>query len=320
MYYFVPVEKLHLTSILEAAPYRFIPALGDDENDDTHPWHEYFSDADPEAIYKAREIARQKDHLGISCDEILLTYPLIETTIMIPRKELVVANEYPDGMGQLLRRCAECADRGLDLLRWEQCNYRQLERICSMAGQLLDGFHAAYVMPKDGVIRPTLYCHLVTPYQVAPNWLGLDVDHSGMDSFLLAPIVHESSGNEIALRLRGAVRSASQAFYILTPENRFLSLIFSLDGLCAPEKKWLGLTHHSYIAAVAADGSIAQFDRWLRFFDDVYANIRNNLVHGGSSFIELEIDPNEVSDQLMILLRSCVKTYIPQVGESSGSK
>lgn len=304
----VPVEKLHLTCLLEVEPYRFIPALGYDESGDTHPWQEYFSATDTDSIYQACETARHKGSLGINRDDILLTYPLVETKITIPRRELFAANEYPDGMSPLLLRCAEYADRGLDLLRIDQCNYNQLERICSRAGQLLDGFHAAYVIPKDGLIQPALYCHLASPYQVAPNWLGLDVDGVSSFSSMLAPIVYASVGNEISLRIRGAVRAFGQAFYILTPESRFLSIIFALDGLCAPKKNWSALTHHSYIAAVAANGNAAQFDQWLRFFDKAYSNVRNKLVHSGSSFIELSVDATQISNQLILLLQACIST------------
>lgn len=304
----VPVEKLHLTCLLEVEPYRFIPALGYDESGETHPWHEYLSASSGDSIYQAREAAQQQGSLGISRDDILLTYPLVETEISIPRRELFAANEYPDGMSPLLLRCAEYADRGLDLLRIEQCNYKQLERLCSSAGQLLDGFHAAYVIPKDGVIKPTLYCHLASPYQVTPNWLGLDIDTVGYFSFMFAPIVHSAIGDEMSLRVRGAVRASGQAFYILSPESRFLSLIFTLDGLCAPKRNWSGLTHHSYIAAVAANGNATQFDRWLRFFDKAYSNVRNKLVHEGASFIEICEDAAQLSNQLMLLLRACIST------------
>ncbi len=304
----VPVEKLHLTCLLEAEPYRFIPALGYDESGDAHPWHEYLSSSSVDSIYQAREVAQQQGSLGISRDDILLTYPLVETKISIPRRELFTANKYPDGMSPLLLRCAEYADRGLDLLRIEQCNYKQLERLCSRAGQLLDGFHAAYVIPRDGVIQPTLYCHLASPYQVTPNWLGLDIDKVGYFSFMLAPIVHSVIGDEMSLRIRGAVRSSGQAFYILSPESRFLSLIFTLDGLCVPKKNWSGLTHHSYIAAVAANGNSEQFDRWLRFFDKAYSNVRNKLVHEGASFIEICEDAAQISNQLMLLIHACITT------------
>jgi hypothetical protein len=304
----VPVEKLHLTCLLEVEPYRFIPALGFDESGNLHPWYTYFSENSIDSIYNAREAAQRRGSLGIDCDDALLTYPLVETEISIPYRELLVANEYPDGMSPLLLRCAEYADRGLDLLRIEQCNYKQLERLCSRAGQLLNGFHAAYVIPKDGAIPPTLYCHLASPYQVAPNWLGLDVDTVGYFSFILAPIVHSITGDEISLRVRGAVRAYGQAFYILSAESRFLSLIFTLDGLCAPKKNWSGLTHHSYIAAVAANGDVTQFNQWLRFFDKAYSNIRNKLVHEGASFIEIGEDADQISNKLMLLLRACIST------------
>lgn len=304
----VPVEKLHLTCLIKAPPYVFLPALGHEEDGSNDTWHEYLSAANVEAIYRSFEAARMNGNLGITRDDHLLAYPLIETTISIPYRELFEAQTHVDGMAPLLLRCAEYADRGLDLLRLEYCNYRHLEQLCGTAGQLLDGFHAAYVIPKQGPVKPRLYCHLVTPYGVTPNWLGLEVAyHLNSETVALAGAAHSSTGNELLSRVRGALRAGGQAFYILTPEARFLSLIFALDGLCSPKKKWTGLTHHAYIAAVGANADAETFDKWLRSFDSVYANIRNPIVHGGKSFIELGENPAEASDQIMFLLRSCVE-------------
>jgi hypothetical protein len=307
----VPVEKLHLTCLIEASPYVLIPALGHEEDGSTHAWHEYLSAGDIDGIYGAFEVARKNGNLGITREDFLLAYPLVQTTIAIPYRELFAAQTYVDGMIPLLCRCAEYADRGLDLVRLKHCNYRRLEQLCGIAGQLLDGFHAAYVIPKQGPIKPRLYCHLATPYGVTPNWLGLEVAHD-LDSgtAALAALAHSSVGHEMALRVRGALRAAGQAFYILTPEARFLNLVFALDGLCSPKKPWSGLAHHSYIAAVGANGSAEQFDRWLRMFDAAYANIRNPIVHGGTSFIELGADPAEASDRTMYLLHSCVEAIV----------
>jgi hypothetical protein len=286
----VPVEKLHLTHLIHTNSYRFIPAMGCDEYEEIHPWCEELSDPK---------------------DKILLRLPLIETTVTLPYSELFLANEYPDGMGPLLRRCAEYADRGLDLLRLDQCTYQQLERICSMAGQLLSGFHSAYVIPNDGPIKPQQYCHLVSPMQFTPNWLGLDTDRDLRRGLaVLAPIVHSPTGPEMFLRVRGAIRAAGQAFYILTWESRFLSLIFALDGLCAPKKKWAGLTHHAYIVVIAANGRAIYFNKWLRRFDEMYTKIRNPIVHHGTSFIELNDDAAKASSDLVSILLACVRTIL----------
>jgi len=307
----VPVERLHLTVSIDAKPYRFIPAIGQDESGIPHPWHDYLSGADADSIYSARETAKRSGQLGILRDDFLLTYPIVEISIDISYRELFAAEEYADGASPLLRRCSEYADRGVDLLRLEQCSYQQLERLPGIAGQLLDGFHAAYVVPSTGPFKPKLYCHLATAFQVSPNWLGLDVDREVNDSTItLAPIVHGPARDEMSQRVRGAIRAVGQAFYILTPEARFLSLVFALDGLCDPKKTWTGLAHHSYIAAVGSDGDSARFEKWLLIFDAAYANIRNPIVHCGRSFIELGADPAEVSDQMTFLIGSCVDAIV----------
>lgn len=316
----VPVEKLHLTCLVEAPPYFFIPALGHEEDGSNHAWHDYLSAASFDAIRRSFETARKSGNLGISRDDHLLVYPLIQTTISIPYRELFEAQAHADGMTPLLLRCAEYADRGLDLLRLEYCNYRHHEQLCGTAGQLIDGFHAAYVIPNQGPVEPRLYCHLATPYGVTPNWLGLEVAYSlNSETVALAETAHSSAVSEILSRVRGALRAGGQAFYILTPEARFLSLIFALDGLCCPKKRWTGLTHHAYIAAVGANGDVEKFDKWLRIFDSAYSSIRNPIVHGGTSFIELGANPVDASDQIMFLLHSCVEGVVGRSVETIGS-
>lgn len=306
----VPVEQFQLTTKINIAPYSFIPPISHNEIITSHPWHEYLSAADTEAIWRLRESLQNKDSLGITRADLLLTYPLIEVSIDIPYKELFAANEYPDGSSPLLRRCSEFADRGLDLIRLEECNYRHHERLPSIAGQLLDGFHAAYVIPPfSSPFKPQLYCHFASPFQVIPNWLGLDVDRElSVESDDLAPIVFGSAIDEVSQRVRGAIRTVGQSFYILTPEARFLSLIVALDGLCAPKRRWNGLAHHSYIAAVGADGEVARFKFWMETFNTAYSIMRNPIVHQGSSFIELGIAPSQVCDHMVSLIRSCIST------------
>lgn len=307
----VPVEKLHLTVQIQAPPYLFIPAIGIAEDDSTNPWLEYFGVYDIDAIYGARDAARETGALGLTREEFLVTFPLVEMSLDIPCRELIAAERTVDGMSPLLRRCSEYADRGLDLLRLDQCTYRQLERLCGLAGQMADGFHAAYVIPPFSRFKSNLYCHYATPFQVSPNWLGLDVDRPlDAGTIALAPIAFGTGAGEMLDRIRSAIRTAGQAFYILTPEARFLSLVFGLDGLCAPKSDWTGFKHRTYIAAIGSDGDASSFRMWLRDFNAAYSEIRNPIVHRGKSFIELGIDPKRPSDELTLLLRSCVDTVL----------
>ncbi|MGB3492164.1 MAG: hypothetical protein WBA57_05520 [Elainellaceae cyanobacterium] len=311
----VPVERLLLTVEIEAKPYRFIPALSYDSDPDLHPWLEYLSASTAEAILEERKLSEDKGSLGISRVDILLTYPLVEALVSIPYSEICTAHEYPDGMSPLLRRCSDYADRGVDLLRLEQCDYQQLERLPGIAGQLLDGFHAAYVIPPlDSPFKPRLYCHLVSPFQVIPNWLGLDIE-TGLSerSCDLGQLICEPSQHEMYQRVRGAVRAIGQAFYMLTPESRFLSLVFALDGICSPKRRWTGIAHHAYIAAVGADEDSCKFNSLLQEFYDLYSNVRNPIVHRGSSFIELNFSSSQISNtsnRIMSLLYSCINTII----------
>ncbi len=307
----VPVEQLCLTIEIDAHPYRFIPAIGDSESKTTHPWHESLSTRSVENIRQMRESFSRSNSLGISQDT-LLAYPLVEFSLSIPYSELCTANEYPDGMIPLLRRCAECADRGIDLLRLAHCDYSRHEHIPGTAGQLQSGLHAAYVIPLErSPFKPKLYCHFAAPFQVMPNWLGLEVNsHLSLEKCDLAPLLFAPGSSEISQRVRGAARAVGQALYMLTPEARFTSLVFALDGLCAPKREWSGLTHHAYIAAIIAEGNASQFEIRLRSFDKAYKSIRNPIVHRGSSFIELDIDPTTASSNLMELANLCISSIV----------
>lgn len=307
----VPVERFHLTRVVDAAPYRLIPPLGADETGAPHPWGDYFGPVGERALAAARKEARRRGTLGITRPEHLLAYPLVETAVEIPVREITGAAQSADGQIPLLRRCAEAGDRGLDLVRLQECTFSRHERLCGMAGQLLDGFHAAYVIPPGPRFTPKLYCHLASPFQVAPNWLGLDLDRDlDDDTRALAPVVHATAGSDVALRVRGGLRAAGQAFYVLTPEARFLSLVFAADGLCAPKRAWSGFPHHAYVAAVAAAGDGPRFGAWLRSLNRAYSEVRNPIVHRGASFIELGVDPADAADALVDLLRACAEAII----------
>lgn len=313
----VPVECLTLDALINLPPYRFIPAIADDGGDD-HPWHDYLSPAGAAQLYAAREKARRDGVLGLTREDLLLTYPLVETRAQLPMTELLAAQQAGDGPSPLLRRCAEVCDRGLDLVRYREVTYRQLERSCGLAGQLLGGFHAAYVIPANGPITPRLYCHFATPISAMPNWIGLHVDWSD-DAELapLAPVVHAAHGQEMALRLRATLRAVGQAFYVLTPEVRFVGLLVAVDALCAPEKGWAGLSHRAYVAAVASGGDPAKFRTWLHEFDDAYSNVRNPVVHRGASFIELSADVALYCDRIVSLLKDCIESIAASAHQTS---
>ncbi len=233
----VPVEKLHLTLEIHARPYRFIPAVGDSANGTSHPWHEYLSARSVEVIRQMRISSERNGAFNIT-QETLLAYPIIELSLDIPYREICTANESPDGMIPLLRRCAEYADRGLDLLRLDHCDYNQPEHLPATAGQLRGelGLHAAFVIPQEkSPFKPKIYCHFASPFQVMPNRLGLEVENcAGLAIYDLAPIVFSPGNSEMSQRIRGAVRAVGQALYMVTPEACFISLVSALEGLCAP--------------------------------------------------------------------------------------
>lgn len=307
----VPIEKLHLTLEIHAQPYRFIPAIGDDEHEISHPWHEYLSARSVEEIKQMRVLSQKRDAFGIT-EETLLAYPLIELSLDIPYKELCTANETLDGMTPLLRRCVEYADRGLDLLRLDHCDYNRPEHLPATAGQLRGelGLHAAFVIPEEtSPFKPKIYCHFASPFQVMPNWLGLEVGHCIRPLICdLAPIVFSPGISEMSQRLRGAIRAVGQALYMITPEARFISLVSAIEGLCAPKKKWREIAHHAYITAIAASGDASQFKVHLQRFNEAYTNIRNPIIHRGGSFIELNIEPDMPSSCMMELINLCISS------------
>jgi hypothetical protein len=103
------------------------------------------------------------------------------------------------------------------------------------------------------------------------------------------------------------LRSCRQSFYSIGSESQFLNLLFTLDGLADPEKKWTGWKHRSYIAALICERSPHKFHSILEEFDRIYNDIRNKLVHEGRDFYQIPDDPDDVSETIYCYIKTLIQ-------------
>lgn len=304
----VPIRSLKIEDSFQIGEYKFWSPY-DLEN----PWIDYFG-----AYHLYSEVNTEEWSEELKTEMDLLRFPLVELTIEVNEADLVGLNNSINSEVNLIRIASELADRGLDLLRITHCHYKRIEYLPDRAGQLADGFTAAYIIPEQQEYKEKLLVHIVYSMRTTNNWLGLEAKYVS-DPFVewLARLLKGKTNNEIEKSVRSAVISMSQAFYTIYDEARFLSLVFSLDGLCSPKRNWTGWKHRSYIAAVTSVGNVNSYEKDLRKFEHLYTNIRNKLVHAGSSFIDIEGEnPMSVSQDIHSLIIRIIMT-IHQKGITS---
>ncbi|WP_440117685.1 hypothetical protein [Paenibacillus sp. QZ-Y1] len=298
----VPIRSLQIEDSFQIGDYKFWSP-----NDLKSPWIDYFGGYH---LHSEEYVEEWNEELKTEMD--LLRFPLIELTIEVNEADLIGLNNSIESEVRLIRIASEQADRGLDLLRITHCNYNRIEYLPDRAGQLADGFTAAYIIPEQREYKEKLLVHIVYSMRTTNNWLGLEAEYIS-DPFVewLARLLKGEVNNEIEQSVRSAVISISQAFYTIYDEARFLSLVFSLDGLCSPKRRWTGWKHRSYIAAITSAGNVNSYERELKKFEHLYTNIRNKLVHAGSSFIDIEgEDPMSVSQDIhSLIIRSIMTIY-----------
>ena len=108
-----------------------------------------------------------------------------------------------------------------------------------------------------------------------------------------------------------SLRNCRQAFYTIGDESRFLSLIFSIDGLGCPEQNWKSWKHRSFIAVLASSDNPSKFSEVLESYDYLYTDIRNKLVHEGKGFYELGGDNGSIScEKLWVIYKDIVSLIL----------
>ena len=240
----------------------------------------------------------------------------IEFDLKIKFGDLIKLNSSSlDHDNYVINLCLDQAERGMDLIRLEYSSFDRPEFTPNPAGQLKSGFYEVQITPniaKRLSIKPKVYGGLSKPLSASNNWLGPEVsDHFNSNDYKLSEILVGNEIHELGNLLIGSLRNCRQAFYTIGDESKFLSLIFSIDGLGGPKHNWSGWKHRSFISILASSNNPARFSKTLESYDYLYTDIRNKLVHEGKSFYELgEDNGNNSCEKLWIIYKDIVSLIL----------
>lgn len=302
--YLVPVEGMRLEEPLSLGETRLhAPVDGLDIRLADHRWRELCDvpGADVNPAWAPGDRATGTTEL--------LGHPLIERKVELPLAVFYQAGTSFDGQSALLRMVMEDADHALDPIRFDLCHYRRLEYLPAKPGWIGE-FAFAYVMPDSPALKPRLLQGKPYVLRVSNNWLGLEVDQSGLS--LAEPladlIVDNTSGDEITLALKAALRALNRAFYLVELEASFLHLVYAIDALCEPDRL-RGDRHRLWISAFGSGGNPARFAALLGDFDRHYG-VRNRIVHEGATFAGLGLKGEDQCQFMLGLLGACIRTFV----------
>lgn len=302
--YLVPIEGLRLEERLTLGETRFhAPVDGLEVRLADHSWRELCdvpgADVNPEWAPGDRAMGTTE----------LLGYPLIERKIELPLPVFYEARSYFDGRSTLLRMVIEDADHALDPIRFDLCHYYRLEYLPAKPGWIGE-FALAYVMPESPALKPRLLQGKPFVLRVSNNWLGLEVGQSSLSLAepLADMIVDNTSGDEITLTLKAALRAFNRAFYLVELEASFLHLVYAIDALCEPDRL-RGDRHRMWISAFGSGGNPARFAALLGDFDRHYG-VRNRIVHEGATFAGLGLKGEDQCQFMLGLLGACIRTFV----------
>lgn len=316
----VPVRKLWIERAFKIGDFKFWPPVEDGGySTEEHPWVEYFA-GDSSNFAMHSQAFGQWDG-DVNKEEDLLRYPLIELNVDVYESDLLGMNSDINSEIRLIQQITEQADRALDLLRVTHCHYKKIEYLPDIAGQLSNGFAAAYLIPDLIQYKESLLKQIIRPIRTSNNWLGLEADYQN-DPYIewLARILKGDTNNEVEQVVKSSIIALRQAFYTIYDESRFLALVFTLDALCSPKSSWKGWKHRTYIAAISSGGNLNSYECNLKKFEFTYTDIRNKLVHSGATFTEIkEANPIDTAETVRILVMRCMK-FIYEKGITSISQ
>lgn len=240
----------------------------------------------------------------------------IEFDLKIKYGDLIKLNSSSlDHDNYVINLCLDQAERGMDLIRLRYSSFDRPEFTPNPAGQLKSGFYEVQITPNTAKrlsIKPKVYGGLSKPLSASNNWLGPEVsDHFNSNDYKLSEILVGKEVHELGNLLISSLRNCRQAFYTIGDESKFLSLIFSIDGLGYPKHNWSGWKHRSFIAILASSNNPSRFCDTLESYDYLYTDIRNKLVHEGKSFYELgEDNGNDSCEKLWIIYKDIVSLIL----------
>lgn len=221
----------------------------------------------------------------------------VEFKTPILYKDLLRVNSSLDHNDYVINKCLAMAESAMDLVRYQFSSFLKPHFTPNPAGQLADGFYSIEIIPEERThIKPISLSGISKPISVSNNWLGPEVEEPVNRGIAYLVEILKGRGDELALRVKSALRASRQSFYSLGDESKFLTLVFALDGLVAPGK-WTGWEHRTYIAALLSSGSKSAFKSKLMRYDELY-EIRNRLVHGGADFYEIDCNPAQACQDI----------------------
>lgn len=272
----VPLERVFFEESFELGPFSFVCHRELDEKpyDRLADWNGYYLQFDTELKYQ----------------------DLLRVDRAIAHNDVVIV------------KCLALSEHALDVIRFRFSSFDRHEFTPNPAGQLDDGTYVVEIVPHGRThLKPLNLRGISRPMSVSNNWLGPEIDGSDFHAreFLVAMLGGQS--DELALSVKAALRACRQSFYSLGEESKFLSLVFALDGLVHPKKSWTGWCHHTYVAALVSHGNLARFKSVLVRYAELYADVRNPLVHKGIDFYELAQEPAQCCQDIYGFIIEVVK-------------
>lgn len=256
----VPIEKVHFEATFEFGPFKFV-------------CHKEFDDAPHE---------RLADWNG--------SYLQFET--QLEYTDLLRLNRHISDNDVVILKCLSISEHAMDVVRFEFSSFVRPQFTPNPAGQLDDGTYSIEIIPLGHThLKPVNLNGISRPMSASNNWLGPELDDHDFPAREYLTEVLCGRSDELAHSVKSALRSSRQAFYTLGDDSKFLTLVFALDGLAHPAKKWTGWKHRTYIAALISHGDVRQFQAALVRYDELYSDVRNALVHQGKDFFELAQNP-----------------------------
>jgi hypothetical protein len=205
----------------------------------------------------------------------------------------------------VINKCLALAEHVMDVVRFQFSSFKWLEFTPNPAGQLDNGFYAIEIIPDGNTHLKSMSLEGISrPMSASNNWLGPEVGYQMQPGCGFLSQVLVGRRDELGIRVKAALQGCRQSFYTLGDESKFLNLIFTLDGLIQP--KWTGWMHRIHISALISRGDILKFIGILRRYNELYAEIRNELVHGGKDFYELSHDSNQACEDVYQYIKSII--------------
>ncbi|AZL68216.1 hypothetical protein [Pseudomonas oryziphila] len=271
----VPLECIFIEESFAIGDYQFICRREFDESP-----HERLGDFDSEYLQF----------------DALLSYPdLLRINRAVAHNDVVI------------NKCLSLAEHAMDIIRYQFSSFLRPEFTPNPAGQQANGFYSIEIIPKGKTyLKPLSLSGITRPLSSSNNWLGPEVEHAISPGYTLLHDILAGRSDELGLLVKATLRGCRQSFYAPGEELKFLNLVFALDGLTHPAQSWSGWQHRTYLAALISHGNASYFANILRRYDELYANVRNKLVHGGKDFYELAYEPSLACDDIYEYIKSVI--------------